>query len=57
MGEIALKATFPAQVQLDKVRRVLNSALGQEAELANTRRAYFERACKAFEQQYQMSSP
>jgi len=56
MGEIALKATFSAPVQLDKVRRVLNSALGQEADLAQTQRAYFEHACQAFEQQYQMSS-
>ena len=56
MEEIALKTQFSTVVNWDEVRKVLDSALRHEADLANARRTYFERACRAFEQQYQMSS-
>ncbi len=56
MEEIALRTQFSTVTQLDEVRHVLNSALHREADLANARRAYFERACLAFEQQFRMSS-
>ena len=56
MEEIALKTQFSTVVDCDEVRKVLDSALRHEADLANARRTYFERACRAFEQQYQMSS-
>jgi len=36
--------------------RVLDSALRHEADLADARRTHFERACRAFEQRYKMSS-
>ena len=56
MEEIALRTQFSTAINLDEVRRVLDSALRHEADLADARRAYFERACRAFEQRYQMSS-
>lgn len=56
MEEIALKTQFSTVVNWDEVRKVLDSALRHEADLANARRTYFERTCRAFEQQYQMSS-
>jgi len=56
MEEIALKTQFSTVVNWDEVRKVLDSALRHEADLANARRTYFERACRAFEQQYHMSS-
>jgi len=56
MAKIALRTQFPTGVDWDEVRKVLSSALRNEAELASARRAYFERACHAFEQQHQMSS-
>jgi hypothetical protein len=55
MERIALRAQFSTGVNGDEVREVLSSALRNEAELADARRTYFERACHAFEQQYQMS--
>jgi hypothetical protein len=51
-----MRAQFSAGVNGDEVRKVLSSVLRNEAKLANARRIYFERACHAFEQQYQMSS-
>ena len=56
MEGIALRTQFSTGVNWDEVREVLSSALRNEAELADARRTYFERACHAFEQQYQMSS-
>ena len=56
MEEIALRTQFSMAVNSDEVRRVLDSALRHEAELADARRAYFERACQAFERRYWMSS-
>jgi len=56
MEEIALRTQFSTVVQADEVRGVLNDALRREAELAGARRAYFERACRAFEQRHQMTS-
>jgi len=56
MERIALRTQFSTRVNWDEVRKVLSSALRNEAELANVRRTYFERTCHAFEQQYQMSS-
>jgi hypothetical protein len=54
--EIALRTQFSTAVNRDEVRKVLDSALRHEADLADARRAYFERTCRAFEQQHQMSS-
>jgi len=56
MERIALRTQLSTGVNWDEVREVLNSALRNETELADMRRTYFERACHAFEQQYQMSS-
>jgi hypothetical protein len=56
MEGIALRTQFSTRVNWDEVRKVLSSALRNEAELANMRRTYFERTCHSFEQQYQMSS-
>ena len=56
MEEIALRTQFSMAVNSDEVRRVLDSALRHEADLADARRAYFERACQAFERRYRMSS-
>ena len=56
MEEIALRTQFSTVVNRDEVRKVLGSALRNESELASARRTYFERACRAFEQQHQMSS-
>ena len=56
MDGIALKTRFSTGVDADEVRNVLDSALRHEAELARARRAHFERACAAFEEQYRMSS-
>jgi len=56
MEEIALRTQISTGVSLDEVRRVLDNTLRHEVDLANARRTYFERACRAFEQQYQMSS-
>lgn len=56
MEEIALRTQISTGVSLDEVRRVLSNALRHEADLAAARRTYFERACRAFEQQHQMSS-
>ena len=56
METVVLETQFSNEVNLEEVRRVLDSALRREADLANARRAHFERACRAFEQQYQISS-
>ena len=56
MEEIALRTQISAEVSLDEVRRVLGNALRHEVDLADARRSYFERACRVFEQQHQMSS-
>lgn len=56
MSEIALKAEFPVAINLDEVRRVVDSALRHEADLAEHRRSYFEQQCSAFEQKHQMTS-
>lgn len=56
METIALRTRLSSEVNLSEVRRVLSSALRREVDLADARRTYFERACRAFEQQYQMSS-
>lgn len=56
MEEIALRTQISTGVSLDEVRRVLSNALRHEADLAAARRTYFEHACRAFEQQHQMSS-
>jgi hypothetical protein len=56
MEDIALKAKLPALYSLDEVRRVVDSALRHEADLAEARRIYFERQCRAFEQKHQMTS-
>ena len=56
MDEITLRTEFPTAVDRDEVCRVLDSALRHEAELADARRAHFERACRALEQQHHMSS-
>ena len=56
MEEIALRIQVSTGVNWDEIRKVLGSALRNEAELADARRSYFERACRAFEQQYRMSS-
>lgn len=55
MEEIALKVRFSTAAG-DLVRQVLDGALRNEAELADGRRAYFDRLCRLFEQQYKMSS-
>ena len=56
MSEIALKAEFSTAVNPDKVRRVVDSALRHEADLAEHRRSYFEQQCSVFEKKYQMAS-
>ena len=56
MEEIALRTQFSTVVPVDEVRSIINSALHREAELAGARHAYFERACRSFEQQRQMTS-
>lgn len=56
METVVLETQFSNKVNLEEVRRVLDSALRREADLANARRAHFERACRTFEQQYQISS-
>jgi len=56
MEGIALRTQFSTRVNWDEVRKVLSSTLRNEVELANVLRTYFERACYAFEQQYQMAS-
>jgi len=56
MEEIALRTQFSMAINSDEVRRVLDSALRHEADLAGARRAHFERACQAFERRYRMSS-
>ena len=56
MEEIAVKMQFTEIVDQDEARKVLDEALRHEAELAAARHAYFERACLAFEQQYNLSS-
>ncbi len=53
---LTLKTRFSTEVNLEQARKVLGSALRHQADLANARRAHFERACRAFEQQHQMSS-
>lgn len=56
MEEIALKTQTSSEVEREEVREVLDTALRREADLANARRAYFGRLCRAFEQQHQISS-
>jgi hypothetical protein len=56
MEEITLKTQVSAEADRDQVREVLDTALRREADLANARRAYFERMCRAFEQQHHISS-
>lgn len=67
MEEITLQVRFSTAVNdtataadeihpSDLVRQVLDGALRNEAELADGRRAYFERSCRSFEQQFKMSS-
>ncbi|MEW6667272.1 MAG: hypothetical protein AB1512_18875 [Thermodesulfobacteriota bacterium] len=53
--EIALRAQSSA-ANTEEVRSVLGAALRNETELARTRRSYFDRTCRTFEQHYQMSS-
>lgn len=53
--EIELRAQSSA-ANKEEVRSVLDAALRNETEVARTRRAYFERTCRALEQRYQMSS-
>jgi len=56
METIALRTQISTGVNLDEVRKVLGNALRHQVDLADARRTYFERACRAFEQQHQMSS-
>ena len=56
MEEIALRTQFSTAINLDEVRRVLDSALRHEADLADVRRACFEHTCRVFEQRYRTSS-
>jgi len=56
METIALRTRISTGVNLDEIRRVLGNALRHQVDLASARRTYFERACRAFEQQHQMSS-
>lgn len=56
MVALALKAQFSRNVELEEARNVLGDALRHETELARARRAHFERACKAFEQQLGITS-
>jgi hypothetical protein len=56
MEEIALKTRVSTPVDRDEVREVLDAALRHQADLAKARHDYFERACRAFEQQYHISS-
>jgi hypothetical protein len=56
MEEIALKMRFSDAHSSVEVRKVLDYALHQEVKLADTRRAYFARLCRTFEQQYCMTS-
>jgi len=56
MEEIALRTQFSTAVNRNKVRKVLDSALRNETDLAEARRTHFERDCHAFEQQHQMTS-
>ena len=56
METIALRTRISTGVNLDEIRRVLGNALRHQVDLASERRTYFERACRAFEQQHQMSS-
>jgi hypothetical protein len=56
MEEIALKTQVSTEIDRDEVREVLDAALRREADMANARRAYFERMCRAFEQQHHIPS-
>ncbi len=56
MTALAVKAQFPRGIGLEEARNVLGGALRRETELAKARRAHFERACRAFEQQLGMTS-
>ena len=56
MEEIALKTQASTEVERNEIREVLDAALRREADLANARHAYFERICRAFEQQHHISS-
>jgi hypothetical protein len=56
MAAFALKAHFPRSIELEDARSVVDGALRRETELAKARCAYFERACKTFEQQLGMTS-
>lgn len=56
MEQVPLKTQITDAFGLDEVRHVLNEAIYNEVALANARCAYFERSCRAFEAQYQMSS-
>ncbi len=56
MVEIALKTQLIEGVTQEEVREVLDNALRHERELASARRVYFERQCRAFEQDLDMSS-
>ena len=56
METIALRTQLSGGINLGEVRKVLSSALRREVDLANARHSYFERACRTFEQQHQMSS-
>jgi hypothetical protein len=53
--EIAVTAQLPTIGQAE-IREALQTALRNESELARARRDSFEHACRAFEQQHQMSS-
>ena len=55
METIALRTHISTGVNLDEVRKVLGNALRHQVDLASARRTYFERACRACEQQHQMS--
>jgi hypothetical protein len=53
--EIALTTQMPT-IDKEEVREALQTALRNETEIARARRDSFEHACRAFEQQQQLSS-
>lgn len=55
MEGIVLETRFSTQVNREEARQVLGSALRHQADLANARRAHFERACQAFEQRHHIT--
>lgn len=53
--EIALTTQLPT-IDQEEIRAALKTALRNESEMARARRDSFEHACRAFEQQQQLSS-